>query len=104
MNNQLMNNQLMNNQLRAHEQTETAGETMGKQTGFLEYERCENREIPAATRIRGFQEFHTPLFSGDPAAAGSQMHELRSALLPVRHETERHGGGLSAAQSDSRME
>lgn len=33
---------------------------MGKQTGFLEYERCENREIPAAARIRNFQEFHTP--------------------------------------------
>ena len=33
---------------------------MGKQTGFLEYERMENKEIPVAERIKGFQEFHTP--------------------------------------------
>ncbi len=32
---------------------------MGKQTGFLEYQRCENREIPPKERIKGYQEFHT---------------------------------------------
>ncbi len=32
---------------------------MGKQTGFLEYERIENREVPVSERIRGYQEFHT---------------------------------------------
>lgn len=32
---------------------------MGKQTGFLEYERTENEEIPAKERIKGYKEFHT---------------------------------------------
>ena len=35
------------------------GERMGKQTGFLEYERTENNEIPPAERILNYQEFHT---------------------------------------------
>ncbi len=32
---------------------------MGKQTGFLEYARKENNEIPAKERIKGYKEFHT---------------------------------------------
>ncbi|MCR4892141.1 MAG: glutamate synthase subunit beta [Lachnospiraceae bacterium] len=32
---------------------------MGKQTGFLEYERMENREVPVKDRIKGYEEFHT---------------------------------------------
>ena len=32
---------------------------MGKQTGFLEYARKENNEIPARERIKGYKEFHT---------------------------------------------
>ncbi len=32
---------------------------MGKQTGFLEYERTENREVPVRERITGYGEFHT---------------------------------------------
>ncbi len=32
---------------------------MGKQTGFLEYKRIENNEIPASERIKGYDEFHT---------------------------------------------
>ncbi len=32
---------------------------MGKQTGFLEYQRKENKEIPAKERIKGYKEFHT---------------------------------------------
>ena len=31
---------------------------MGKQTGFLEYERVENKEIPVRERIKGYREFH----------------------------------------------
>jgi len=31
---------------------------MGKQTGFLEYARKENNEIPAKERIKGYKEFH----------------------------------------------
>ena len=33
---------------------------MGKQTGFLEYERIENKEIPVSVRIKGYEEFHAP--------------------------------------------
>ena len=32
---------------------------MGKETGFLEFERIDNREIPVRERIRGYGEFHT---------------------------------------------
>jgi len=34
---------------------------MGKATGFLEFERCEDAWIPAETRIRDFNEFHVHL-------------------------------------------
>ncbi len=32
---------------------------MGKQTGFLEFDRAENSEVPALERIQGYREFHT---------------------------------------------
>ncbi len=32
---------------------------MGKQTGFLEYDRVENAEIPVKERIKGYEEFHS---------------------------------------------
>lgn len=34
---------------------------MGKKTGFMEYERHENRECEVSSRIENYQEFHTPL-------------------------------------------
>ncbi len=34
---------------------------MGKATGFLEYDRKNNRDVPAAERIKNFKEFHLPL-------------------------------------------
>ena len=36
---------------------------MGKETGFLEYTRKNNRDVPVAERILTFEEFHTPLDS-----------------------------------------
>ncbi len=33
---------------------------MGKETGFLEYTRKENREIPARERVKTYAEFHVP--------------------------------------------
>lgn len=38
---------------------------MGKQTGFLEYERCTNQEIEPLERIRNFDEFHVPMNEED---------------------------------------
>ena len=34
---------------------------MGKPTGFLEYERKENRTVPPSARLRNYAEFHVPL-------------------------------------------
>lgn len=34
---------------------------MGKATGFLEYERKNNGDIPVQERVQNFKEFHTPL-------------------------------------------
>lgn len=34
---------------------------MGKTTGFLEYKRQDNRELPEKERIRNYHEFHQPL-------------------------------------------
>ncbi|SDB28411.1 glutamate synthase subunit beta [Butyrivibrio sp. INlla16] len=36
---------------------------MGKDTGFLEYNRTNNRDVPPEERIKNFEEFHTPLDS-----------------------------------------
>ncbi|MGI6107163.1 MAG: glutamate synthase subunit beta [Lachnospiraceae bacterium] len=38
---------------------------MGKPTGFLEYQRKSNTEIPPEERIRNFDEFHVPLGEND---------------------------------------
>ena len=34
---------------------------MGKDTGFLEYKRTNNGDVPPEERIKNFEEFHTPL-------------------------------------------
>ncbi|SFC90149.1 glutamate synthase subunit beta [Butyrivibrio sp. YAB3001] len=38
---------------------------MGKETGFLEYRRVNNGDVPASERIKTFAEFHTPLIAED---------------------------------------
>ena len=38
---------------------------MGKETGFLEYSRKNNGDVPVEERILNFEEFHTPLDSED---------------------------------------
>ena len=34
---------------------------MGKPTGFLDYTRVQNGDVPPLERIKGFKEFHTYL-------------------------------------------
>ena len=34
---------------------------MGKPTGFLEYTRCQNTDVPVSDRIKNYEELHTPL-------------------------------------------
>jgi glutamate synthase (NADPH/NADH) small chain len=36
---------------------------MGKETGFLEYNRTNNKDVPPEERIKNFEEFHVPLDS-----------------------------------------
>ncbi|MEE1114902.1 MAG: glutamate synthase subunit beta [Eubacterium sp.] len=45
---------------------------MGKATGFLEYERKNNTDIPAAERIGNFCEFHTPLAADERMKQGAR--------------------------------
>ena len=66
---------------------------MGKATGFLEYERKNNGDIPVQERVQNFKEFHTPL-----------LYELWRAAVSVRYETLRYGDRMSAAQSDPGVE
>ena len=58
---------------------------MGKPTGFLEYERKDSVGETPLKRIRHFNEFHTPLSKKRTGKTRSQMHELRRAVLSVRH-------------------
>ena len=45
---------------------------MGKPTGFLEYERKENRIIPPEERLKSFQEFHNPLCGEERRRQGAR--------------------------------
>ena len=38
---------------------------MGKDTGFLEYGRKNNKDVPPEERIGNFDEFHKPLGAGE---------------------------------------
>ncbi len=45
---------------------------MGKPTGFMEYERENNPDVPVEQRIRNFEEFHTPLNRKQRQAQGAR--------------------------------
>jgi glutamate synthase (NADPH/NADH) small chain len=53
---------------------------MGKSTGFLEYERCEDSVIPAKERISNFNEFHTHL---DPEKRKEQGARCMNCGVPM---------------------
>ncbi len=53
---------------------------MGKETGFLEYRRRANGDIPPAERIRTFGEFHTPL---DTPARREQAARCMNCGVPL---------------------
>ena len=59
-------------------------ETMGKATGFLEYEREDGAVVPAKERIKNFKEFHGRLNLEKQRRAGCAMYGLRCTVLPVR--------------------
>ncbi len=45
---------------------------MGKPTGFMEYERVDNRELEPLERIKDFQEFHIPMSDRDRKVQASR--------------------------------
>ena len=45
---------------------------MGKPTGFMEYDREENREVPVRERIKNFKEFHEWLSEDERKAQGAR--------------------------------
>ena len=55
---------------------------MGKVTGFLEYDRQEQKYQLAGDRIRHFREFTLPLDDKRSEEAGGALHGLRHSLLP----------------------
>ena len=49
---------------------------MGKVTGFLDYAREENKDVPVEERIKNFKEFHIPLTEEEVLAMGMEKHEI----------------------------
>ena len=45
---------------------------MGKATGFLEYSRKDNADVPVEERVQNFKEFHVPLGKEDPMEQGAR--------------------------------
>ncbi len=68
---------------------------MGKATGFLEYERMNNIDVPVKERVKNFKEFHLSL--SDKERMEREMYGLRGAFLSVCYEIKGHGNGLSLA-------
>ncbi len=62
---------------------------MGKDTGFLEYNRTNNRDVPPAERIKNFEEFHTPL---DPAKRRQQAARCMNCGVPFCQSAMNLGG------------
>ena len=67
---------------------------MGKPTGFLEYKRIENRDIPPQQRIENYDYFHEALSDTERMEQGARC--MRCAALPEWNEVTWNGNGLSA--------
>ena len=53
---------------------------MGKPTGFLDYTRVQNGDVPPLERIKGFKEFHTYL---DDKARREQAGRCMNCGVPM---------------------
>lgn len=62
---------------------------MGKDTGFLEYNRTNNKDIPPKDRIKNFEEFHTPL---DTASRREQASRCMNCGVPFCQSAMNLGG------------
>ncbi len=45
---------------------------MGKVTGFLDYAREDNKDVPVEERIKNFKEFHIPLTEEERRKQGAR--------------------------------
>ena len=45
---------------------------MGKATGFLDYQRVDNKELPVQERIKNFNEFHVPMSEEEREKQGAR--------------------------------
>ena len=62
---------------------------MGKETGFLEYKRVNNGDVPPGERIKNFGEFHTPI---DTARRREQASRCMNCGVPFCQSAMNLGG------------
>ena len=65
---------------------------MGKPTGFMEYTRCQNPDVPALERIRSYGELHVPM---DSKARREQAARCMDCGVPFCQSGMRLGGSMT---------
>ena len=76
---------------------------MGKETGFLEYKRMNNTDVPPKERIKNFEEFHRMLDTEDRRR---QAARCMNCGVPFCQSAMNLGGMVTGCspQSDTGME
>jgi hypothetical protein len=72
----------------------TEDSTMGKVTGFMEFERVEEGYKPVDERVKHYKEFVIGLDTTQAEGAGRALHGLRHAVLQQRLPGQQHHSGL----------
>jgi hypothetical protein len=67
---------------------------MGKITGFLEYARLSEANLPVAERLTNYKEFVLHLSDDEAKTAGRALHGLRHSVLHERLPDQQHHSGL----------
>ena len=84
--------------------TTTRTDTMGKVTGFMEYERLEEGYEPVAERVKHYREFVLAPDRRAGQGAGRALHGLRHAVLQQRLPGQQHHSGLQRPRVPQRLE
>ena len=79
-------------------------DTMGKVTGFLEFERLEEGYEPVAERVKHYKEFVIAPGRRRGQGAGRALHGLRHAVLQQRLPGQQHHPGLQRPGLPRRLE
>ena len=88
----------------ANQQKVRRGASMGKPTGFMEYDRVNPKAQSPKERIKHFNEFHTPLSKEEQEKQGARCMACGVPFCQSGMMIERHGLRMSAAQPGSRVE